>query len=404
MAGIVHARRHFIGDQATVGEHEELDADHPDIAERRQDLFRGHEGSRGRLLRNSCRQRRRMEDTVAMDVFSRIIAGDRSVDAACRNNRNLALEGYEAFENKRYAAQGRIAAIGAVRGGAVDALALAVITEAPGLQYALAAEIGKGCFEIGLTVDSTEAGRRNAAIIDEALLGQPVLRHLERFWRRIDVDILGELLGSMDRNVLEFVCHDIAAFRQIGKGGRIVIGGGDLLAGDLRCWTIGLRFEDDGAEIQASSRHGEHAAELAAADDADRLFGHRSSIGYSATPALCRARHSSSRSAISSSLSARTAAARRAAFTAPALPIANVPTGIPAGICTMESRLSCPESARDCTGTPKTGSGVMDAAMPGRWAAPPAPAMMTLKPSSLAPLAKLTSLSGVRCAEMMRAS
>ena len=34
--------------------------------------------------------------------------------------------------------------------------------------------------------------------------------------------------------------------------------------------------------------------------------------------------------------------------------------------------------------TPKTGNGVIAAAMPGRWAAPPAPAMMTLKPSSRA--------------------
>ena len=42
--------------------------------------------------------------------------------------------------------------------------------------------------------------------------------------------------------------------------------------------------------------------------------------------------------------------------------------------------------------------------MPGRCAAPPAPAMMTLKPSAFAPLAKATSRSGVRWAETIRAS
>ena len=36
------------------------------------------------------------------------------------------------------------------------------------------------------------------------------------------------------------------------------------------------------------------------------------------------------------------------------------------------------DSAFDSTGTPKTGSGVMAAVMPGRCAAPPAPAMITL--------------------------
>ena len=39
------------------------------------------------------------------------------------------------------------------------------------------------------------------------------------------------------------------------------------------------------------------------------------------------------------------------------------------------------------TGTPITGNGVSDAVMPGRCAAPPAPAMTTLRPRSAAPLA-----------------
>ena len=66
-------------------------------------------------------------------------------------------------------------------------------------------------------------------------------------------------------------------------------------------------------------------------------------------------------------------------MTAPASPIASVPTGTPAGICTMESRLSWPVSARERTGTPSTGSVVSAAIMPGRCAAPPAPAMIDLE-------------------------
>jgi len=42
--------------------------------------------------------------------------------------------------------------------------------------------------------------------------------------------------------------------------------------------------------------------------------------------------------------------------------------------------------------------------MPGKCAAPPAPAMITLKPAALAPLAKANSRSGVRWAETMRFS
>ena len=54
---------------------------------------------------------------------------------------------------------------------------------------------------------------------------------------------------------------------------------------------------------------------------------------------------------------------------------------MPAGICTIESSESSPDSALLWTGTPSTGSGVLAAIMPGRCAAPPAPAMITLKPA-----------------------
>lgn len=55
-----------------------------------------------------------------------------------------------------------------------------------------------------------------------------------------------------------------------------------------------------------------------------------------------------------------------------------------AGIWTMERRLSWPFKAALSTGTPSTGKGVMEAVMPGRCAAPPAPAMITFSPRPLA--------------------
>ena len=91
---------------------------------------------------------------------------------------------------------------------------------------------------------------------------------------------------------------------------------------------------------------------------APRRGGSRAaSAGRSATPRVWRARQASRRLARSGSESASTAAASRAALTAPARPMARVPTGMPAGICTIDRRLSWPERALDSTGTPKTGSG-----------------------------------------------
>jgi hypothetical protein len=84
---------------------------------------------------------------------------------------------------------------------------------------------------------------------------------------------------------------------------------------------------------------------------------------------------------------ARIAAANSAALTAPGLPIAKVATGMPPGICTIDKRLSRPFSALDSIGTPNTGTIVIDAVMPGKCAAPPAPATIAFSPRSAADLA-----------------
>ena len=93
-----------------------------------------------------------------------------------------------------------------------------------------------------------------------------------------------------------------------------------------------------------------------------------------------RARKESSwlRSAASSLASMATA--NSAALEAPALPMAKVATGMPLGICTMLCSESTPCRCLPATGTPSTGTGVLAASMPGRWAAPPAPAMIAFSP------------------------
>ena len=71
----------------------------------------------------------------------------------------------------------------------------------------------------------------------------------------------------------------------------------------------------------------------------------------------------------------------------PALRAAPTPTqatGTPEGIWTMESSESMPSSTLSGTGTPITGRVVEEASTPGKWAAPPAPAMISLIPRATA--------------------
>ena len=79
--------------------------------------------------------------------------------------------------------------------------------------------------------------------------------------------------------------------------------------------------------------------------------------------------------------------------------MATVATGMPVGICTVDSSASSPSRVEDLTGMPITGRVVLAARAPARWAALPAAAMMTPKPFSCAVREKAPACSGVRWAE-----
>ena len=70
----------------------------------------------------------------------------------------------------------------------------------------------------------------------------------------------------------------------------------------------------------------------------------------------------------------------------------------------MDSSESNPFNDLLSIGTPITGSGVRLATMPGKCAAPPAPAMMTRRPRAAAVRPYRAMSIGVRCAETTRAS
>ena len=119
-------------------------------------------------------------------------------------------------------------------------------------------------------------------------------------------------------------------------------------------------------------------------------------------PRRAARRGTPSSAARSRAASAPSPAPRIRAASSPALrapPTDTVATGTPAGICTIESSESIPSRYFSGTGTPITGSEVTDASIPGRCAAPPAPAMITRSPRASAVRPYSTISSGIRCAE-----
>ena len=120
----------------------------------------------------------------------------------------------------------------------------------------------------------------------------------------------------------------------------------------------------------------------------------------------CARATSASRRARASSWRASTAAASSAALMAPGPADGqradrHAAGHLHDGVAARPGR----QRVADSIGTPNTGSGVIAAVMPGRCAAPPAPATMILKARRPArPWRTRTSRSGVRWAETMSAS
>ena len=79
----------------------------------------------------------------------------------------------------------------------------------------------------------------------------------------------------------------------------------------------------------------------------------------------------------------------------------NAGVDIEAGYESVEYKESLPPKEVVCIGIPMTGIGKIAAHIPGRCAAIPAPAMMTLNPLLSADFAYSKKTSGSRCAEMI---
>ena len=133
VAGVVHARRHLVGDELAAL-HEELDGEHADVVEVLEQLAR-------RALR-LARERgvavgraREAQDAVAMHVEVERIEGQLAIDAAHADDRHFGVERHEVFVEQRRLAE-RVPGAIDVRGLAQHELALAVVAQAARLEHA----------------------------------------------------------------------------------------------------------------------------------------------------------------------------------------------------------------------------------------------------------------------------
>ena len=175
---------------------------------------------------------------------------------------------------------------------------------------------------------------------DEILFDQAILRGFQHFRIGQHRFAPGEKRGGLGRHILELIGNDVDGAGKAAEGGFIVVRGAGA----------GVHHIEGAGILLPANRRGSANPSGAAASASMRAscpppripmvapgFSKVQSFGRLATALVWRARQASSRLATFASDKAITAAASSAALVAPALPMASVPTGMPPGICRIES-------------------------------------------------------------------
>src|SRR6185437_3279696 len=252
------------------------------------------------------------------------------------------------------------------------------------LHKASATQVLRRRLELSKIEDRAVVADRQAVLYQPFFLQDAVLNNCQHCGPRANRRMMLRRLKRSDRNLFNLQSYNIAAPCKVSSRARIVPACFKAGVNHKASWTgrIGIEHLDTIAERTRCHRH--HATQLSATEDADRrtwknhLLRRHQATGsvdgrvfpggsvWSSTSCLRLSRQAHRRSRNARSSSARIEIASSAAFAAPGLPMASVPTGTPLGICTMERSESTPASMVAGIGTPSTGRCVLAASIPGR--------------------------------------
>src|SRR6266567_6475331 len=168
------------------------------------------------------------QNAAAMVVFDERIKSDFARARANRENRKLASERHEAFEDESNGRQLRFGPRDILR-SAENPLAFAVIAHARSLQNGGETNMLESGAEFGVLRNGCEFGRGDAEFLEEVLFAQAVLRGFEGGGRRIERDALSEKFHGFNGDVFEFISDELEAACEFLEGGVIGVLGGDAL-------------------------------------------------------------------------------------------------------------------------------------------------------------------------------
>ena len=269
VAGVVYARGHLVGDQTALA-HEELDVEHADVAEVLQ--------AAGEVIDRAAVPASRAvgcaghpQNALSVNVAVQRIENGFTPRAARSDDRHFALERHPFLVDQRHAAEAQPGPLEVlVRADAH--LALAVVAHAACLEDPRQTDLAHRALELSARADRAPARGGNLEPLEQTLLGDAVLGGGERRDRRTDARAAragGMLAQRLDGDVLPVEGQHLTILREplqhLRIGERCMDHGGDLAGRGLP-----RGIEEEKVEPERITGERQHAAELAAADDADR--------------------------------------------------------------------------------------------------------------------------------------
>ena len=201
-------------------------------------------------------------------VVERLEERGRAVDAARANHRDLAGEVDERLEHALGATEllPRRHRVGV---GAERYLALAVVAQRRRLQHGRTSNARHPLEQVGFAVHLEVRRDWHAVAREEPLFADAVLRHFECGAVGAHQRFLGGRGHRRSRHILELERHHVHGPREGTHLIEVVVRRDDLDVGNLPGRRVVLGRQRVHAVAETARRHGEHASELAAAEDAD---------------------------------------------------------------------------------------------------------------------------------------
>ena len=272
VAAVVDTRSELVDHELAVRHQEQLGRERPGHAHRDGQPLPEVSGTVGDLGGDRRGRHGFRQDPRVVGVPRQRERRRSAVDAAGHDDRHLHVEGHLGLGQEGVAGRAAepLERPIEVRGGVHADLAPAVVPPGRGLDPQRQPEFLGRLTQVVRRLDLAPGRDHCTCLLDEAPLGDAILGHEQRQPTRSNRHHAVQGIHDGDRYVLELVRHDVARCGQTQSAADVVVAGHDLAVGEGGRGAVGVGIHDGDPVAHRPRGEGQHPAQLAASEDADR--------------------------------------------------------------------------------------------------------------------------------------